>query len=176
MDDKEQNHSPEEHTLPLLEETIKELTAKIEKLEEEKKQYEESLRRAKSDVLRIKAEYEKRAQEIEETACANLIYYLLNVLDSFELAFTNYSENEITKGFYLIYAQFKDILQKFGLEELNPLGLKFDPKIHESVVSQKCDKENCSGEDEGLIVAVLSKGYFLKGRLLRPARVKIISH
>lgn len=162
--------------LPSLEETIKELTRKIEELEEEKKKYFESLQRAKNDVLRIKTEYEMRSKEIEEAANANLIYYLLNVLDSFELAFENYKESEINKGFYLIYSQLKDILGKFGLEEINPLGLKFDPQIHEAISSKKCEKENCSGEDEGLIIEVLSKGYFLKGRLLRAARVKTINH
>lgn len=166
----------EEQQLPSLEDTIQELTKRIEELENEKKQYLESLQRAKSDVLRIKAEYERKAKETEETANANLIYYLLNVLDSFELAFNNYPENEIKKGFFLIYSQLKDILEKFGLEEINPVGLKFDPSFHEAISSQKCGKESCTGEDDGLIVEVLSKGYFLKGRLLRPARVKTITH
>jgi len=171
----EQNNHPQD-VLPTSQETIEELMAQIKKLEEEKKQYLESLQRAKNDVLRLQVEYEKKMKELEEVVGANLIYSLLSVLDSFELAFNNYPPEEINKGFYLIYSQLKDILEKYGLEEINPLGMKFDPNLHEALFSQKCSKNECSGEDEGLIVEVLSKGYFLKGRLLRPARVKVITH
>jgi len=82
----------------------------------------------------------------------------------------------INKGFYLVYSQLKDVLEKFGLEEIYPLNQKFDPSFHEALSSKKCETLNCQGSDEGLIVEVLSKGYLLKGRLLRPARVKIITH
>jgi molecular chaperone GrpE len=162
--------------LPPLEETIQELMKKIEELEKEKEEYLASLKRAKNDVLRLQTEYEEKAKIAEEMANANLIYSLLNVLDSFELAFSKYKEEEIEKGFFLIYSQLKDILQKFGLEEINPMNTKFDPNLHEAVKTEICQKENCSHEDEGLIVEVYSKGYFLKGRLLRPARVKVITH
>jgi len=162
--------------LPPLEETIQELMKKIEELEKEKEEYLSSLKRAKNDVLRLQAEYEEKTKLAEEMANANLIYSLLNVLDSFELAFNKYKEEEIEKGFFLIYSQLKDVLQKFGLEEINPLNMKFDPHFHEAVKTEICQKESCSGEDEGLIVEVYSKGYFLKGRLLRPARVKVITH
>jgi len=166
----------EEQKLPPLEETVKELMAKIEDLEKEKKQYLENLLRAKNDVLRVKTEYEEKIKQFEEMANANLIYSLLSVLDSFELAFAKYSEKEIDKGFFLIYSQLKDILEKYGLEEINPMGMKFDPNYHEAVKVESCSKENCDNSDEGMIVEVYSKGYFLKGRLLRPARVKVISH
>lgn len=162
--------------LPTSNETIEELLKKIQQLEAEKEKYLESLKRAKSDVLKISGEFEKKMQEIQEQANAELIYSLLSVLDSFELAFSKLPENEIYQGFYLVYAQLKDILEKFGLVEINPLGLKFDPSFHEVIANKKCEKENCSQEDDMVIVEVLSKGYFLKGRLLRPARVKVITH
>ncbi len=167
----------QEEKLPTEEETIEELMAKIENLEKEKEQYLENLKRAKSDVLRIQAEYQQKFQEVQELAHADLIYQLLGILDSFELAFEKAPlENETGKGFYLIYSQLKDLLEKDGLSEINPLNQKFDPHFHETILSKKCEKENCSGEDEGLIIEVLSKGYFYRGRLLRPARVKIITH
>ena len=162
-----------EEKLPTEPETIEELMKKIESLEKEKNEYLESLKRAKSDVLRMQREFEEKSQVIEEMANYQLIYHLLSVLDSFELAF---QKKEIEQGFYLIYSQLKDILEKFGLEEIETENKKFDPRFYEVLQTKKCEKENCSGEDEGLIVEVLSKGYLYKGRLLRPARVKIISH
>jgi len=163
-----------EEKLPTEPETIKELMKKIESLEKEKNEYLESLKRAKSDVLKIQREFEEKYQVIEEMANSQIIYHLLSVLDSFELAFQR--NEKIDQGFYLIYSQLKDILEKFGLEEIETENKKFDPRFHETLQVKKCEKENCTGEDEGLIIETLSKGYLLKGRLLRPARVKIINH
>jgi len=163
-----------EEKLPTEPETIEELMNKIENLEKEKNEYFESLKRAKSDVLKIQREFEEKFQNIEEIANSQLIYHLLSVLDSFELAFQK--KENVEQGFYLIYSQLKDILEKFGLEEIFSENKKFDPNFHEVLQTIKCEKENCSGDDEGLIVEVLSKGYLYKGRLLRPARVKIINH
>ncbi len=169
-----------EEKLPTEKEIIEELNKRIETLEKEKEDYLESLKRAKSDVLRIQREYEEKFAEIQELANSQLIYYLLQVLDSFELALGKLENienvDDVKKGLYLIYSQLKDILSKFGLEEIVALNKKFDPNLHEVIAVKKCEKENCNGEDDGLIVEVLSKGYLLKGRLLRPARVKVINH
>jgi molecular chaperone GrpE len=163
-----------EEKLPTEPETIEELMKKIENLEKEKQEYFEGLKRAKNDVLRMQREFEEKFQAIQDIANSELIYHLLSVLDSFDLAFQK--NEKIDQGFYLIYSQLKDILEKYGLEEINIENKKFDPNFHEALGTKKCEKENCSGEDEGLIVEVLSKGYLYKSRLLRPARVKIISH
>jgi molecular chaperone GrpE len=164
----------EEEQLPSESETIKELLNKIEILEKEKNEYLESLKRAKSDVLKIQKEFEEKSNEIKELANFELIYHLINVLDSFDLAFKK--NDKIDQGFYLIYSQLKDILEKFGLEEIISDNMKFNPHFHEVLTSKKCEKENCQGEDEGLIIETLSKGYLYKNKLLRPARVKIITH
>jgi molecular chaperone GrpE len=169
-----------EQQLPSEKEIIEELNKKIEILEKEKNEYLESLKRAKSDVLKIQREYEEKLSAIQDIANSQLIYHLLQVLDSFELALGKIENlqnlDDLKKGFYLIYSQLKDILNKFGLEEIDVLNKKFDPNFHEVITTKKCEKENCNGEDDGLIIEVLSKGYLLKGRLLRPARVKIINH
>lgn len=163
-----------EEKLPTEPETIQELMQKIETLEQEKNNYFESLKRAKNDVLKIQREFEEKFQTIQDIANFELIYHLIAVLDSFELAFQK--EKEINQGFYLIYSQLKDILEKFGLEKIKSENQKFDPNFHEVLATKKCEKNNCSGEDEGLIIEVLSNGYLYKGRLLRAARVKTITH
>ncbi len=176
---KEQNLDKNNETgdeLPKEEETIKEFLAKIEALEKEKEEYLNSLKRAKGDLLRVKTEFEEKIREIQDVAASNLIYYLLNILDSFDVAFSKSDPNEIDKGFYLIYSQLKDVLQKFGLKEIEALNQKFDPNFHEAILSEKCQKSNCDQGDDNLIVEVLSKGYLLNGRVLRPARVKVIVH
>lgn len=166
----------EEKELPTSEETIEELMERIKALEQEKEQYVDNLKRAKGDVLKMSVEFEKKIQEMEEIANFQIVYYLVNVLDAFELAFSQLPQDQIFQGFYMIYSQLKDILQKFGLEEIDSENKKFDPNFHEVIASQKCSKENCAGDDDGIIVEVFSKGYLFKGRILRPARVKIINH
>lgn len=166
----------QEEKLPEVKESIEELLKKVEELEKEKEQYLENLKRAKNDVLRIKNEYEAKFEEVKNLANAELIYSLLGVLDAFELAIEKAPENEINKGFFLIYSQLKDILEKFGLREINPLNQKFDPNFHEAISSQKCQRENCFLDDDNLIIEVYSKGYLYQGRVLRPARVKVINH
>ncbi len=169
-----QNQNSEE--LPKEEDTIKEFLDKIQALEKEKEEYLNSLKRAKSDLLRVKTEFEEKIKEIQDVAASNLIYYLLNVLDSFDVALQRSNQGEIDKGFYLIYSQLKDVLQKFGLVEIEALGKKFDPNFHEAIMTERCQKENCNHDDDNLIVEILSKGYLLNGRVLRPARVKVITH
>lgn len=161
----------------MTEETLRELQARIKELEEQNKQYLENLKRAKSDALRLEKEYQDKLDLMKDLVHSELMYALLSVLDSFTLALAEEPENNPhLKGFHLIYAQLKDILQKFGLQEIDPKGQKFDPALHEVTAKKKCEQENCSGNDEGIIVEVFSLGYLLKGRLIRPARVKIISH
>lgn len=163
--------------MPLTEETLQELQGKIQELEEQNKQYLENLKRAKADALRLEKEYQDKLEMMKAVVHTELIYALLSVLDSFALALEKEPENNpYLKGFYLIYSQMKDILQKFGLQEINPVNQKFNPQFHEVVAKKRCETQNCSGADDGLIIEVLSLGYFLKGRLLRPARVKVISH
>lgn len=165
----------EKEELPKQTETIEELMAKISQLEKEKEQYLDNLKRAKNDVLRIQNEYEEKLKQIKDVANFELIYYLLNILDNFELAFNEVKDDAINKGFYLIYSQLKDILNKFGLFEMTEIK-KFDPSLHEAILIEKCSKKDCDKSDEGLIVEVLSKGYIYNNKLLRPARVKVISH
>ena len=125
--------------------------------------------------MRIQKEYEEKFQKIQDVANFELIYHLISVLDSFDLALKEETNDKNNKGFYLIYSQLKDILEKFGLIEISQMQ-RFDPTIHEAISMKKCEKESCDKSDEGLIIEVFSKGYFLKGQLLRPARVKIITH
>ncbi|MCS7201081.1 MAG: nucleotide exchange factor GrpE [Patescibacteria group bacterium] len=178
MEDTEnqKNTESKEEELPKEEETIKEFLNKIQALEKEKGEYLEALKRAKGDLLRVKNEFEEKMKEIQEMAASNLIYYLLNVLDNFDIAFQKSNQNEVDKGFYLIYSQLKDVLQKFGLKEIEALNKKFDPNFHEVIMVAQCSRENCDQSDDGLVVEVLSKGYLLNGRVLRPARVKVINH
>ena len=68
----------------------------------------------------------------------------------------------------MIARQFSDILQRSGLETIDPTGQLFDPELHEAV-------QRIEGSEfpSGSVVGVFSKGYLFGGRLIRPAMVAV---
>lgn len=170
----------ENEQLPSEPEIIKELQELVAKLEKEKEEYLSGWKRAKADFLNYQKEMEEKINNIINFANANLILDLLSVLDSLDLAINSLNEEDkernIGKGYFLIQAQILDILKKYNLEIIEPKNERFNPVFHEALSIKKCEKENCNGDDDGLIIEVYSKGYLLNGKLLRPARVKVISH
>ena len=75
-------------------------------------------------------------------------------------------QNSLKEGMDLTLKMFRDVLEKFGVEEVDPEGEKFDPEKHQAVSMQELE-----GAESGTIATVLQKGYALNGRLIRPAMV-----
>ena len=131
----------------------------------------------KDKYVRLFAEFEnfrrRTAKEnFELVAAANqkLIGKLTDVLDNFELAFDprhkTAKPEDFEKGVKLIHNKFKDILSDEGLEEVNPVGEEFDPNLHDALMQQPSDTV-----PENRIIQVLQKGYKVKGRILKHAKV-----
>lgn len=104
-----------------------------------------------------------------ERAAAGLIEQLLPVLDSFELALNSAGTDvdRLRKGVELVYGEFLGALEKAGLERIEALGKPFDPEEHEAVMHVEDD-----GGEPG-VRDVVRSGYRFKGRVLRPAMVKV---
>ncbi len=94
------------------------------------------------------------------------------VVDNLERAISaaesHKDEKTIKEGIEMVYTQFLGILEKEGLEEINPIGGKFDPELHEAVMQEESEDYS-----EDTIVEVLQKGYRLNDKVLRPAMVKV---
>ena len=104
-----------------------------------------------------------------ERATAGLIEQLLPILDSFELALNSAGTDadRLRKGVELVYGEFLGALEKAGLERIEALGKPFDPEEHEAVMHVEDD-----GGEPG-VRDVVRSGYRFKGRVLRPAMVKV---
>jgi molecular chaperone GrpE len=74
--------------------------------------------------------------------------------------------DDVVDGVRLVQRSLADLLQKQGLTEIETDG-KFDPHVHEALLSQPSDAE------EGSVIEVVQKGYRLGDKVLRPARVVI---
>ena len=72
------------------------------------------------------------------------------------------------KGFLQIKTQLQNFLKNHGLEEIKSLGEKFDPNFHEII-----EEVETKNKESGIIIEEIQKGYKIKNRLLRPAKVKI---
>lgn len=143
----------------------------------------DDLRRQRDDyrdlLLRKSAEfdnYRKRTdrerRDLTDLAAADLIRELLPFIDNLERA-ANAPADEASveafrRGVELIHRQMLDVLEKRGVQVIDPLGADFDPRLHEAVTSES----GGTGRD-GEVIEVFSRGYKLGDRLLRPAMVKV---
>src|SRR4051794_25419279 len=127
-------------------------------------------------LLRLAADfdnYKKRtAREREEYvthANERLVKELLPILDDLERALTAAAEHEeaaLEEGVALVHRSLASLLERQGLKPISTDG-KFDPHVHEALLSQP------SEADEGSVIDVVQKGYTLADRVVRPARVVI---
>lgn len=127
------------------------------------------------DIKRVQAEFEnfkkrcdKENAQFRDYAKSDVVKKFLVVLDSFEMALMNTEDHkEFVKGVELIYSQLYTLLKEEGLEHIPAEGKKFDPYLHEVMLSEESD------EEEDTIIDELQKGYKLKGRVLRHSKVKV---
>jgi molecular chaperone GrpE len=140
-----------------------------------------SLQRERDDLLdttrRLQADFENYRKRVarEQTASAQrategLLEQLLPVLDSFELAVRQLEgsdvDEKVSKGIELVYAELLSVMERSGLERVEAKGAPFDPNEHEAVLQD-------DGDGEPHVDDVLRTGWKLKGRVLRPAMVKV---
>jgi len=96
---------------------------------------------------------------------------LLEVLDDFELALIAAAEkpdiDRFLHGVELVYSKFTDALRAEGLERMDVQGKPFDPEQHEALM------QTGDGDGDPVVADVLRPGYTLKGRVLRPAGVRV---
>jgi molecular chaperone GrpE len=150
-------------------ETLQGLTAERDRLVEEKNDLMDRLlrRQAEFDNFRRRAEREK--SDVLEFAHTESVRAILPILDDFERALkAPTTDQAYARGMELIYQRLADSLKKLGLEPITTKGKKFDPHVHHAV-----DRVETSEVEEDTILDEYQPGYNFRGRLLRPAMVKV---
>jgi molecular chaperone GrpE len=133
-----------------------------------KKELLETLQRVQADFENYKKRVEKEKEEFTKFASAGIIRQLLPVVDNFEAALKNSSNNaEFAKGIEMIYAQLFSVLENAGLKKIDAEGKMFDPYLHEALMQQEVDGE------EGIVIEEFQKGYLFNDTVLRHSKVKI---
>jgi molecular chaperone GrpE len=143
----------------------------LEALQQERDELVDTLQRVQAEFDNYRKRSARDQQSLVARAHERLVKELLPVLDDLERALEAaeaHEEAKLEEGVALVTRSLADVLRKEGLEEVATDG-KFDPHVHEALLSQPSD------EEEGAVIEVLQKGYRLGDRVIRPARVVISS-
>jgi len=140
---------------------------------------EAQLKEKDAKYLYLYAEFEnykkrsfKELQDARKFGWENVGRDLLQVLDNLERAMAHTppeTDKNLIIGLQMVIQQFKQTLQRNGVEEIPTVGKSFDPNVAEAVGQEPSDQA------AGTVTQEQLKGYMLHGRLLRPARVIVSS-
>jgi molecular chaperone GrpE len=133
------------------------------------------------DLKRLKAEFEnyrkrviREQTQMVERASEQLVERLLPVLDNFELALIAADRTKdyeaLVRGVEIVFGELADLLHKEGLRKIEALGKPFDPTQHEAVL----EVGDGPAEGDPVVAEVVRNGYTLKGKVVRPAMVKVV--
>ena len=149
------------------------LAARVASLEEQLAAAQDQALRAVADVQNARRRAEQDVEKAHKFALERFANDLLPIVDSLErgLELSNADDEAIKpmrEGIELTLKMFVDTLGKHGIEQLNPMGEPFNPEFHQAMsMVPNPDMEPNS------VMAVMQKGYVLKGRLVRPAMVVV---
>jgi molecular chaperone GrpE len=154
-------------------------------------EYLDSLRRLQAEFENYRKRVTKQQSDQTARAAFTLVEKLLPVLDTLDLATSHIGDAESADGRALLAAssQLRDVLNKEGLERIDPIGEDFDPNAHEAVgqlpaeevvdVDADTDGSGAVGSDGGgasgepVVAQVMRPGYRWRGAVVRPAMVMV---
>lgn len=152
---------------------MEELEKEIEQLKSEKAELNDRFLRLFSEFDNYKKRVSKEKLDLIATASEKVLVSLLPVIDDFERAIAANEKVEdiaaIKEGFNLIYNKLVQMMKRFDVEEIQAKGEKFNTDFHEAVTHFPAQKE----EDKGKVIDVTEKGYKLKDKVIRYAKVVV---
>lgn len=144
------------------------LKARLAESERKAKELEERLMRLAAEFENYKKRAARESEQMKEASSADSMLKLLPIVDEFEIAMShmdNAGEKEFKHGVELIYSKLLDMLKREGVERMDCMGASFDPYKHEAL-------RQGTGE-EGKVVEEIVRGYTLRGKILRHAKVVV---
>ncbi|HVC72108.1 MAG TPA: nucleotide exchange factor GrpE [Acidimicrobiales bacterium] len=145
----------------------------LETVRRERDEYLDMVRRVQADFENYKKRMQRQQSDSMERASENLVTKLLPALDALDLARAHLSDGESAsddvKALLQATGLITDALAKDGLERIDEPGAAFDPTVHDAVEHAAADDDAASGVVDG----VLRAGYRWKGRVIRPAMVRV---
>ena len=145
------------------------LRTERDRLAAEKAELNDRLLRRQADFENYRKRAERDRSEFVQFAGIEFVRELLPILDDFERALkVECADAAFTKGVRLIYTRLYEALKKMGLEPMDTIGRPFDPNLHQAI-----ERVETGEAEDQTILDEFQKGYNFKGKLLRPAMVKV---
>ena len=146
---------------------------RAEKLEADLAEKDAQMLRLRADFDNFRRRSAKEREELAAVVTQGILTDMLPLLDNFERALLAEGSDldSFRAGVSMIYKQMTEALAKNGLEVIDTKDKKFDPNFHQAVMRvQDPEKEDDTIEQE------LQKGYMVKGRVIRPSMVQVVSN
>ncbi|WP_337424598.1 nucleotide exchange factor GrpE [Mitsuokella jalaludinii] len=156
-----------------MQEEIEALKGQVDGLNKDLQEKKDRLLRLQADFDNFRRRSAKEREEISAVVTQNFCKDMLPLLDNFERAMAAETKDveAFQKGVEMIFTQFQEILKKNGLEHIEAIGQKFDPNFHQAVMRVE-DPE----KEDDTVAQELQKGYMVKGRVVRPSMVQVVSN
>ena len=148
------------------------IAADLAKARAEAESYLDDLRRLQADFDNYRKRTLREQTARAASASQALVARLLPVLDNFELAVSAAEQSRdfdrMLKGVEMVFGELRQALEGEGLVKIEAEGKPFDPERHEAVIA--VEQEDT---EPGMVVDIVRAGYELRGKVLRPAMVKV---
>ena len=154
-------------------ETIEDdVTVKVDKLEKELEEWKSAYTRKLADFQNYSKRKDNELQEMKKYAAEDLIIRILDNVDNLERAIEaskgNKDFDSLIQGVEMTLKGIAEVLNTEGLEEIEADGKEYDPYEHQAMMV-----EDVQDKDNNIVLDVFNKGYKLKGKVIRPAMVKV---
>ena len=140
----------------------------------ERDEYLEVARRTKADFENYRKRVAKDTSEASARGKADLARQLLPAIDNLERALAAGEEpsshGALVEGVAMVRDELHSRLADAGVEAFDPTGERFDPELHEALSTQPAE-----GQEPGVVLETVEKGYRLNGQVLRAAKVVVSS-
>lgn len=144
--------------------------SEIEEIKKQADEYLNNWKRERADFINYKKDESRRIEEFLKFSTEGILAELVDVIDGIGVARNNLPVSkelkEWTDGFDSALDKMQKFLNKFGVEKIKVKGEKFDPLLHEAVEVKDKDGQN---------IEEVRPGYTMHGKVIRPARVKIVN-
>lgn len=152
---------------------IERLRAELETAQAQAQEYWDRLMRTEAEKENVRKRAERDVASAHRYALEKFAGELLGVRDSLELGYEAARQDDadvdkLREGTELTLKMLVQAMEKFSIEEIDPVGEKFDPELHQAMSMQEAE-----GHESNTVVSVIQKGYRLHDRLLRPALVMV---
>ena len=155
-----------------VQEVIAGLQDQIEKLNKENAQLKDAALRAMAESQNSARRQRQELENFRKWSNESLVADLIPVLDNFDRTIQAVSKGasveSLAEGVNAIERQLRKVLEQYNVRRIDPVGEKFDPALHEAVVTH----ETAEHADD-TVLEVLEAGYVIHDRLIRPSRVKV---